>query len=892
MVEALLIAAGLVLLFRQRARLQTLERRLGELEAAFRTMAQPLASATPDNTRGEAERPAELARPPEAAIERPTAENGPGSPDPVPEAPPPSAVPRRPGLEERIGTRWAVWVGGLALGLGGLLLVRYSIENDLVGPGLRVALGSVLALALTGGGEWLRRRELPLAAPAFAKANIPAILTAAGTSTLFAVVYAAYALYGLIGPTPAFVILAIVSLATVAASALHGPAISALGLVAAFGSPLLVSASEPNVPGLVAYLACVAGSGYAVARLRLWRWLAVSGAAGALLWGAVLAIDVSPASAATHALIQTALAILFLAADPHRFTPESEARTDRFASAVLLGFALLAILVAANMGHGLGRPLFAGAVMLMLLGAAYRFPAVASGAASAALVALGTLTSWPVEGEVGAEPITVLDSITSGAPMPAAVGTYLTSALLLGVAVAAASFRRVAGGTALRTAPAAWYLSAATLGPLIGLIVVYGRIESFERSIPFALVAAALAAGFAALARAFRTLEERSEAAGGRADIARLAVGATASAAIGALALGLTMALDRGVLTVTLALTALGTAFVADRVVVPALRYAVAALGLVVAARLAFDPRIMGDDLGRTPFLNWLLFGYGIPALAFGLTARILSRSGRDRVVAICETLAILFSALLVFLEIRHAIHDGDIYAAGFGHLEAGLVVAEGLCFSILTARLALGRGRPLFGFFSLGFAVLSLAWAAATLFVVENPAVTGEQVSGGAVLNTLVPAYLIPALLAAALARAARGVHPRSFVLSAAAFALALELAYACLAVRRLFQGSDVSAMRWTSDGELWSYSLVLLLNGIVLLAFGLLQNRREARLASAACILAAVVKVFLLDLAGLEGLMRALSFVGLGLVLVGIGFAYQRLLGDRSRPDPGSAA
>ena len=28
-------------------------------------------------------------------------------------------------LEERLGTRWAVWVGGLALALGGLLLVRY-----------------------------------------------------------------------------------------------------------------------------------------------------------------------------------------------------------------------------------------------------------------------------------------------------------------------------------------------------------------------------------------------------------------------------------------------------------------------------------------------------------------------------------------------------------------------------------------------------------------------------------------------------------------------------------------------------------------------------------------------------------------------------------------------
>ena len=37
-------------------------------------------------------------------------------------------------FEERLGTQWAVWVGGLALALGGIFLVRYSIEQGLLGP--------------------------------------------------------------------------------------------------------------------------------------------------------------------------------------------------------------------------------------------------------------------------------------------------------------------------------------------------------------------------------------------------------------------------------------------------------------------------------------------------------------------------------------------------------------------------------------------------------------------------------------------------------------------------------------------------------------------------------------------------------------------------------------
>ena len=54
---------------------------------------------------------------------------------------------------------------------------------------------------------------------------------------------------------------------------------------------------------------------------------------------------------------------------------------------------------------------------------------------------------------------------------------------------------------------------------------------------------------------------------------------------------------------------------------------------------------------------------------------------------------------------------------------------------------------------------------------------------------------------------------------------------------------------------------------------------------------MVAAVLKVFILDLANLEGVMRALSFIGLGLVLVAIGFAYQKLLARRQALSTGPA-
>ena len=104
-----------------------------------------------------------------------------------------------------------------------------------------------------------------------------------------------------------------------------------------------------------------------------------------------------------------------------------------------------------------------------------------------------------------------------------------------------------------------------------------------------------------------------------------------ATACLAAVALGLNFSLDQGSLTVALALSSLGAAYVEHRLDIPALRKAVCAMGLIIAARLAWDPRIVGDDLGTTPILNWLLFGYGVPAISFGLAARMLGKRSQDR---------------------------------------------------------------------------------------------------------------------------------------------------------------------------------------------------------------------------------------------------------------------
>ena len=130
--------------------------------------------------------------PPEPGARTPEGEPSPASAS----APPPqaAAAPASMSLEERLGTQWAVWIGGLALALGGIFLVRYSIEQGLLGPRVRVALGGMLAAALIAIAEWLRRKERVAGMPGLPSANIPSILTAAGTVVAYGDIYAAYAL--------------------------------------------------------------------------------------------------------------------------------------------------------------------------------------------------------------------------------------------------------------------------------------------------------------------------------------------------------------------------------------------------------------------------------------------------------------------------------------------------------------------------------------------------------------------------------------------------------------------------------------------------------------------------------------------------------------------------
>jgi uncharacterized membrane protein len=318
---AVLAIVALMVVLKTRKRVTALELRIAQLSGGIAPAAPPAPEMPPV-----AEQPFVAPEPPARPIATSPAERmieavfdsfGSDASKPAAAVPSGPGAPAEPGksFEERFGASWVVWIGGLALALGGIFLVQFSIEAGLIGPGVRIFLGGLLAALLIGAGEWTRRQDQLTGFAGVPTAHIPSILTAAGTTVAYATIYAAYALYDFLVPGTAFVLLGIVALATLAASLLHGPALAALGQVGAFVAPLLVATELPNYWALYLYLAVVTAASFALARARLWRWLAVTAVVFGTLWMFPgiddLRVD-SLTPHALHALIGFALAAALL----------------------------------------------------------------------------------------------------------------------------------------------------------------------------------------------------------------------------------------------------------------------------------------------------------------------------------------------------------------------------------------------------------------------------------------------------------------------------------------------------------------------------------------------------------------------------------------------------
>ena len=419
----------------------------------------------------------------------------------------------------------------------------------------------------------------------------------------------------------------------------------------------------------------------------------------------------------------------------------------------------------------------------------------------------------------------------------------------------------------------------AALGP-IGVVVAAHESVGFMRAPFLWIVPALFLAGLNtfALERFVRKLGGVDRAPGAAA---AFSLGAAAS-----IIFAVYFALERSGIWLTLAFAALipAMAWLDLRFRLPALRIAISLTLVVVmfGLTLGFDPL----QIGPTLIFNAMTPGFGLSALALWGAAWLYRRTSvATRVANALEASAIVAAAVGISWTVRHLATGGFLIAPYISLAETG-----GYATTWLGAALAFAARfgpKPRFVLFwsEAAFAFFGAAIALWCGVFALNPwwGPYPSLVPGWPILNILLVAYGIPAALAAAYAILKRRQGMERRARAAGIVAMVLAFLNVTLEVRRWFHPADL-AQPPIQPLEAWAYTAAWVVFAGALLAIGLIRQRPSLRYASLGVLIIAIVKAFGFDMGALTGILRALSYFGLGAAIIGVALIYQRYVFPRA--------
>ena len=804
--------------------------------------------------------------------------------------------------------------------LGIVFFFALAVNRGWIGPGARVALGSVASLLFLVAGLELRRR--------YGRTHAAVAAVGAGIAGGYATLLAATALYDLLPGAAALVVAACIAAVGLGVSLVwREELVAGIGLIGAMVAPaLLVSDTGLTAVG-TAFVALVLAATVAVGVALRWRWLLITGAVLAAPQVLVLFADRARPDAGLLAL-SAIFCLLYLAAGiGWQLRSESE-RLVALASTLVVASAGLAFYSAQALFQN-GDPRDRG-VYLLVCAAVYG--AIGADFYIRRARHLGNLL---IALALALGAVGVADVLSDGSL------TYAWAAEAAALAWLASRVREVRF-----QASACAYLALALVHAL-AFDALPSQLFVFSDK-PATGVAGVLAVALGAAAVALWAVEwedvPRWAAALRHSFPVRVAAGALGAVlALDALSLlvlaafvawwpgGGESAFDHGHVAVTGIWAALGTVAVAIGVRRRGSALAVAGLAWLAVAlvkTLAFDATHLAPGLYSYAFLEVaagllvaILFvqvirpklwpdatvAYLGVATSLGVTLAGLATllDGRAQGAAFLGV-AILYGALAAWFLLRDDRGFATllwVLAAGVGAAaEAQLVsgqllvavwAASGVAFAVLARRTSERRFQlAALGYLALGL-VLSFFSQATPVDLLSASRHPADGVLGllAVVLATFVVARLCGAPPVPArdpVDSALDGLQPRlRSVGTWVAGGLALYALSLCiLELAEAVGPRDIQAnfqSGHTAVSAVWG---VL---GLALLYIGLRTGTAALRIGGLALFGISLAKLFVYDLSRLSSITRALSFLAVGAVLLLGGFFYQRL---GARPENGSAA
>lgn len=776
---------------------------------------------------------------------RPNAQPEVTPPAPRVSVPAPKPPSKRKGFEQTLAANWMVWVGGLAIAMGGLFMVRVAIDAGLLGPLARVIMAAVMGAGLIVAGLNAGRWSLVRDGDGMV-GRLPEVISAAGITTLYGATVGAGLLYGLVPPLVALGLLVAVSALAVVLALKFGLLLAALGLAGAFAGPLLTGSPGGDVLPLLPYFGVITLAGLYLVKLRDWRFLTWLILIGAGFWGVIATDSLDAArhwAVPAYALVIGAAGLLLgemgaRVKRPQMFiNPFADVENESVFAAY--GFWLLAGALIVMMGLSVpaaGQGQLAVTAALAIYGGigllmTWQRHGYALIAPIAAIVSLGALMIWPDR---------LIDmSVT---PLAFAIGFGAVGTLLMMRA---------------REDQAALAFVAALMPPVM-LFVAFWR-GGLEPSFTWGLGAAGMALCLGAVLEWIGRQEGGHDARPGQT--IAFAIGAGLSAALAPFLVlhGIWLA---PALTVVSAMLAL----VWRRFPYEPLR--LASVGaLAGSVFLMMRPGLLRNvSLSEMPIVNEITGLFAVAIIA-ALVARWVVRDAPHFARAF-EGAALILGFGWIGLTIRHIAGGGDLYDG-----QLGLGEASAYAISYLGAATSLAwRMRSPSGWM-LAIESFALVLGVGAVALVFGTTVDHHE-SYGEVLLLAMPAWLMPTLLVAALAV---GWRRRGYtIMPPIAVCVSMLLGFIWVTVETvcLFE-----VLNFNDDG-MWIFSATWIVYAFILLAIAVWRGSGVVRFGSLAVLILSILKVFLFDLSNLDGVARAGSFIGLGVALIAAALFYQRFV------------
>ena len=896
-----------------KSRMAALERRVSALDpaSAAARLAEPgpVADASPVQAPPTLAPPADTAAPPQAPAASPVPQvnqgawvapparlvsDGPAEAPaeqapPAPSAPPSGPIVLRSDRAAAFGLwlqrNWIYAVSAASLALAGVFLVQYSVQNGLLPPAARVIAAYLFGAALVAAGEWLRRRKGD--GEDSDTAHLPSVFAGAGIVTLFAATVAAQQLYGLIGPNLAFALHGAVAVVAVVLGWYYGALLVAVGLIGAAAAPFLVSSGAGPTPLLYGYYALIAAAGLAVDAIRRWAWVSVL--ALVLGFGGAFLMMQGGAGQGPWVAFLLALPMLAITLPPLQVVPRHDGPAAletllangkltwpnfpvRLAAGTVLA-ATLALTVLEGDTALTSLLAMAGLTLLAvtLLIWADRAQGLADlailpGAALVLRVFFEAANHSPLAQDFMAKAIDLRPPETSA---PMSVTWIVVMATLVSAAFA---WRALRAGTL----PVVHGLGAVLVAPVVVAVLELNWLPSLVLGPAFwALHPMVLAAAMVALAGRFAAMDG--------ADHRRMAHATLSALAL--IALSLFILTSATALTLALAALIVAAAWLDRRFTLPEMGLFIQIAVAVISYRLLIDPGL--DWAMDAPLFGVIVCFAGVIA---GEVAACILLKGKGRTMAsgVLDSAAMAATAVLANVLLTRWLVPGgyDAAAGGLNYL-ASLNAMPWLIFALTQVyRAGLGpmlrRTRLVLAALAGLFAGALLLWSAIALnpLFAYSPDDTGARVIGPLVLDTLALSYALPGLVL--LAAVWRFGFPRLLRLFLLTAGCALIMLYIGLEIRRFWQG-DFLGNPGVTQYELYTYTIAMMLAGAGLLFQSIARRSPTLRRIAMAVITLVIAKVFLIDAAGLTGLTRVFSFLGLGLSLAGLAWL-NRWAGQRA--------